>query len=112
MEPAEVAAAASSNGPAPALRVFCVSDIHTDYPQNMAWIHALSLSEYQHDALVLAGDVSDSLPVLEETLLALTQRFKHVFFLPGNHGARAASLRRGSSRIFRRADPPPPQSCG
>ena len=33
--------------------------------------------------LILAGDVSDDLPTLRQTLQVLKARFAHVFFTPG-----------------------------
>ena len=33
--------------------------------------------------LILAGDVSDDLPTLRQTLAVLKARFAHVFFTPG-----------------------------
>lgn len=69
----------------PAARLWAVSDIHVDYPENMAWIQALSRTAYQGDTLILAGDVSDDLPTLEAALRCLQQRFAQVVFVPGNH---------------------------
>lgn len=66
-------------------RVFCVSDVHTDHPENMRWVQGLSKEDYRNDTLLLGGDISDSRDVLEKTLAAFRARFKHVFFVPGNH---------------------------
>jgi hypothetical protein len=44
---------------------------------------ALSTEEYRDDVLILAGDVSDDLPTLRQTLQVLKARFAHVFFTPG-----------------------------
>jgi predicted phosphodiesterase len=67
------------------MRVFALSDIHIDYNVNARWIAALSTSEYRDDLLILAGDVSDSLRLLEWSLLTLAARFKQVLYVPGNH---------------------------
>jgi len=67
------------------MRVFAVSDVHVDYSPNLQWVEQLSTSDYQHDVLILAGDVSDSLPLLIRCFQALTRRFKKVLFTPGNH---------------------------
>eukprot|EP00850_Spirogloea_muscicola_P010798 SM000064S19820 [mRNA] locus=s64:536002:538047:- [translate_table: standard] len=67
------------------MRVFAVSDLHTDYAENLAWVEALSPSAYRGDAIIVAGDVTDGLERLEATLALLTARFSHVFFTPGNH---------------------------
>ena len=66
-------------------RVFVMSDIHTDFPENMAWCASLSDVEYKRDAVILGGDVSDDLRVLETTLVLFKRKFRHVFFTPGNH---------------------------
>jgi len=67
------------------VRVFALSDIHIDYDVNAKWIANLSIAEYQDDALILAGDVTDALRLLEWCLSALAKRFKKVLFVPGNH---------------------------
>jgi predicted phosphodiesterase len=65
--------------------VFALSDIHVDYPDNMAWVEALSPTAYRHDALILAGDVSDDLNKLAMALHCVRTKFAQVFFVPGNH---------------------------
>lgn len=66
-------------------RVFCVSDIHTDHKENMHWVQSLSKENYKDDTIIIGGDVSDNREILEKTLAAFRARFKHVFFVPGNH---------------------------
>lgn len=67
------------------MRVFAVSDIHIDYEANADWVANLSVSEYQDDVLILAGDVTDTLRKLDWCLKTLTRRFRKVLFVPGNH---------------------------
>ncbi|KAK2080575.1 hypothetical protein QBZ16_000429 [Prototheca wickerhamii] len=68
------------------MRVWAVSDLHTDYKDNMAWAEQLCSSrECRQDALIVAGDVSDNLDTLARTLELLTSAYGHVFFVPGNH---------------------------
>ncbi len=67
------------------MRVFALSDIHIDYDVNAKWIANLSVADYQDDVLVLAGDVTDNLSLLEWCLGTLAKRFKKVLFVPGNH---------------------------
>ncbi|MGQ4809134.1 hypothetical protein NKDENANG_02536 [Candidatus Entotheonellaceae bacterium PAL068K] len=67
------------------MRVFAVSDVHADYPANMAWLQALSATEYTDDTLILAGDVSDNLDTLRTALASVRATFAQVFFVPGNH---------------------------
>src|SRR5215470_20110929 len=67
------------------MRVFALSDIHIDYDVNAKWIQNLSTAEYQDDALILAGDVTDTRRLLDWCLSTLARRFKKVLFVPGNH---------------------------
>ncbi|KAK9829451.1 hypothetical protein WJX72_005956 [[Myrmecia] bisecta] len=67
------------------VRIFAVSDIHTDYDINMQWVQRLSAAQHRQDTLILAGDVSDDLRLLRQTLVSLAAAFRHVFFVPGNH---------------------------
>jgi hypothetical protein len=50
--------AATSSGN---LRVFAISDLHTDFSENMQWIQGLPPSAHRDDVLIVAGDVSDHL---------------------------------------------------
>ncbi|HTV85873.1 MAG TPA: metallophosphoesterase [Dyella sp.] len=67
------------------MRVFAVSDLHLDYAANRQWLQQLSRHEYRHDALILAGDISDRLSLLIEGFKTLTDRFSAVHYVPGNH---------------------------
>jgi len=67
------------------MRVFALSDIHVDFSVNKQWVMNLSSSDYTDDILILGGDVSDSLSVLEWCLRSLSQRFARVLYVPGNH---------------------------
>jgi predicted phosphodiesterase len=67
------------------MRVFALSDVHADYHANMAWLQALSPTDYRNDVLLLAGDVSDALDKLQAALMAVRATFGQVFFVPGNH---------------------------
>lgn len=67
------------------MRIFALSDIHIDYESNRRWIADLSQSEYRHDVLILAGDVSDSMFLLEWCFDILAVRFHRVVYVPGNH---------------------------
>jgi predicted phosphodiesterase len=67
------------------VRVFATSDLHVDFAVNAHWLEGLSTFDYQDDVLIVAGDVTDSLPLLERALAALVRRFRRVFFVPGNH---------------------------
>lgn len=67
------------------MRVFALSDVHVDYDENARWVSGLSTSDYRDDLLVLAGDLTDRLSLLETSLRAFAARFRRVLFLPGNH---------------------------
>ncbi len=67
------------------MRVFAVSDIHVDYEENLDWILSLDRREYADDILILAGDVTDKMSLLEQVFVSLAASFKAVLFVPGNH---------------------------
>lgn len=67
------------------LRVFVVSDLHTDYAENMKWVKCLSSVEYKKDVLLVAGDVAETYDKFFVTMSLLKERFQQVFFVPGNH---------------------------
>lgn len=67
------------------MRIFAVSDIHIDYDVNAKWVSEMSVADYRDDVLILAGDVTDSLELLEWCFNALAARFRRVAFVPGNH---------------------------
>ncbi|KAI5559761.1 hypothetical protein BDE02_17G135000 [Populus trichocarpa] len=66
-------------------RVFVLSDLHTDYPENMNWVKSLSTKAYKNDLLLLAGDVAETYHNFYSTMSLLKDRFQHVFYVPGNH---------------------------
>ena len=67
------------------MRVFATSDLHTDYKENFLWLSQLSDIAYRDDALIVAGDVSDRLEIIRETLRLLRSKFRYLLFTPGNH---------------------------
>jgi hypothetical protein len=67
------------------MRLFATSDLHTDYKENFRWLTELSDSDYRDDALIVAGDISDRLEIIRDTLQLLCSKFRHVLFTPGNH---------------------------
>jgi predicted phosphodiesterase len=48
-------------------------------------VESLSASEYTDDVLILAGDISNSLQLVERTFTSLARRFAKVLYVPGNH---------------------------
>lgn len=67
------------------MRIYAVSDLHTDYKANRLLLEGLSSYAYRHDALLVAGDIADKLEIIEETLALLCAKFSHLFYMPGNH---------------------------
>ncbi len=67
------------------MRVFATSDIHVDYAANFDWLRSLSVYDFTEDILILAGDVSDNLALIAESLELLLGKFRKVCFVPGNH---------------------------
>jgi len=78
-------------------RVFCVSDIHTDHPENWTLIENWDANQFnkQTDILILAGDISTKLSIVKKTFQLIHRYFDHVFFVPGNN-----ELRIGKSETF------------
>lgn len=70
---------------ADSLRVFVVSDLHTDYADNMEWVRRMSSDRYQNDVLIVAGDIAETLSSFVLTMSELKNKFSTVFFVPGNH---------------------------
>ncbi len=67
------------------MRLFAVSDLHVDYPDNAQWVQSLSRWDYRDDALIVAGDLSHRPHLLGACLGELAARFARVLFVPGNH---------------------------
>jgi predicted phosphohydrolase len=77
------------------VHLYAISDIHTDYKENLAWIerHCEELKARKRGidqddeirVLLVAGDVSDDLSIFRKTFEHLTSAYRHVFFVSGNH---------------------------
>lgn len=63
--------------------ILAVSDLHCDFAENKLWVEALQ--SRPDDCLIVAGDISDNLGVLRWTFSTLKQKFKEVYYCPGNH---------------------------
>lgn len=87
----------SLNGDNACLRVFVLSDLHTDYSENMTWVECLSTVKHKRDVLLVAGDVAETYNNFVLTMSLLKERFEHVFYVPGNHDL---WCRRGSEISF------------
>jgi len=67
------------------MRIFAISDLHVDHPENARWVSQLSTWDYRHDALICAGDITHGLAQIGKTLVGLRKCFQVVAYLPGNH---------------------------
>jgi predicted phosphodiesterase len=67
------------------MRIFAVSDLHSDFRENWALLEALSSTRYRRDVLIVAGDIAHQIAKIEDTLTLLRSKFSQVFYLPGNH---------------------------
>jgi predicted phosphodiesterase len=79
------------------VRIFAISDLHVDYPENRRWLDNVSRLDYQNDLLIVAGDVTDTLHLLAQSLSALRNRFSEVLFIPGNHDLWVVRSKLGNS---------------
>ena len=67
------------------MRLFALSDIHVDYPDNARWVEGLSDADYRDDVLILAGDLTEDSRLLGWCLASFAAKFRQVLFVPGNH---------------------------
>ncbi|HET9284175.1 MAG TPA: metallophosphoesterase [Candidatus Angelobacter sp.] len=67
------------------MRIFAISDLHLDYPENAEWCSTISEQEYKSDVLLLGGDISSELASVQWCFSRLTKCFNRVLFVPGNH---------------------------
>src|SRR5438270_478182 len=67
------------------MRIFAISDLHVDHPENSRWVAQLSTWDYQEDALICAGDITHTLAQIQKVLTTLRKCFPVVAYVPGNH---------------------------
>jgi 3',5'-cyclic AMP phosphodiesterase CpdA len=65
-------------------RLFAVSDLHVDHPENRELVQNMR-PESAGDWLIVAGDVADGKAGIEWALRLLAGRFERVIWTPGNH---------------------------
>jgi predicted phosphodiesterase len=74
-------------------QVLCLSDLHTDHAENLAWLADRTSTTAQtstlsnSDLIVVAGDISHDMDRLEESFELLLRTGASVLFVPGNHEA-------------------------
>eukprot|EP01126_Amoeba_proteus_P051191 TRINITY_DN6102_c0_g4_i7.p1 TRINITY_DN6102_c0_g4~~TRINITY_DN6102_c0_g4_i7.p1 ORF type:complete len:273 (-),score=12.28 TRINITY_DN6102_c0_g4_i7:353-1171(-) len=67
------------------VRVYGTSDLHIDYPTNWQWVESIDKDKYRNDVLLVGGDTTHDMDQLRRFFLLVRGRFRHVFFVPGNH---------------------------
>jgi predicted phosphodiesterase len=67
------------------MRLFAISDVHIDYPDNALWVEQVSDADYRDDVLILAGDLTEDRRRLAWCLGRFATKFRQVLFVPGNH---------------------------
>ncbi|MFP2909709.1 metallophosphoesterase family protein [Pyxidicoccus sp. 3LFB2] len=65
------------------MKLYAISDLHLRHPDNKLALQ--SLPAHPEDWLIVAGDVGETLPEMELMLRTLTERFRQVLWVPGNH---------------------------
>lgn len=56
-----------------------------DYEDNLRFFNSLSNCDFKKDTLILAGDVTDDITLLEKVLENLREHFFQLLYVPGNH---------------------------
>lgn len=68
------------------MKVYAVSDLHIDYEENYVWLKEILKERlFKDDVLIIAGDLTDDLKLLEVSLKQIRESFYEVLFIPGNH---------------------------
>jgi 3',5'-cyclic AMP phosphodiesterase CpdA len=65
------------------MKLYAISDLHLGYEINRRALAAISA--HPDDWLILAGDVGETLAQLAFAFTVLTQRFRQLVWVPGNH---------------------------
>ena len=65
------------------MRLWAISDLHVDHPENRAALEVLP--SFPEDWLILAGDVANGVQRLDWCFQQLAPRFRQVVWVPGNH---------------------------
>lgn len=65
------------------MKLYAISDLHLANKPNRDAL--LNLSNYKDDWLILAGDIGETAELFKFALSTLTNKFKQVIWVPGNH---------------------------
>eukprot|EP00434_Breviolum_minutum_P038315 symbB.v1.2.033982.t1/scaffold4295.1/size41780/1 len=66
------------------LPVWMISDLHYDHKANAEWCQALDDAIFQEDVLIVAGNVAETFRNVLRALEVLKEKFRRVFYVPGN----------------------------
>lgn len=77
--------ALDSRRPIGTSKIYAISDIHFDHRTNEDWAHSIDGFKFQDDVLIVAGNMCDTRNALSRALTTLKQKFRRVFYTPGNH---------------------------
>ena len=61
------------------------ASLATDFGCAVTRCEALPDGGRESDAIILAGDISDNQETFRATVQVFRKKYKHVFFVPGNH---------------------------
>ena len=75
------------------VRVFAISDIHSDAYENKRWLSGLSDSAFRRDVLLVVGDVSESL----SELVSLVTILESAAIVANAHSQRHAHIVAGGT---------------
>jgi len=83
-------------------RLYAVSDLHVDYPDNRKWVESLPEHGHEGDAVILAGDISHAVETVRWALQEFRRRFARVFYCVGNHElwVTRADAKKDGARVF------------
>ncbi|HVI48998.1 MAG TPA: metallophosphoesterase [Chitinophaga sp.] len=79
------------------MKIQALSDLHIDYDENLQWLQGLSRYDYQEDTLILGGDISHHITLLETAFNMLKKTFREVIYVPGNHDLWVTGSKHSSS---------------
>jgi hypothetical protein len=67
------------------MRIYALSDLHTDFKENLSLLERVPADIYKESVLIVAGDIADTFESIGNTLRLLRSKFLRIFYVPGNH---------------------------
>ena len=99
------------------VQVHAISDLHCDRSSNVKWWKQIvqnhidksakifhETNKKVHHILIIPGDISHQLKVIEDTLIEAKRGYDDVFFIPGNHEMWCTSTSKYSSSLEKCVD--------